>query len=237
MAKKAATKADSAAAPKKPAAKRGRPSKQESGLDGSDGSTIVIRKYPNRRLYNTATSSYIKLDDIVDLIADDTPFVIEDAKTGENITRSILNQIIYERENGSDDAFHFPLEFQKQLIAMYGDSYSKMVPDYLTQSLSLFAQEREKMGEAMTKAVGTAIDRNARAMMDFSQALAKQNMDMFKRSWSMFLPTLNQTKGDDDAPSPEADKRGEANKPDRDDELKNIQAQIDALQSRLKDMS
>ncbi|MEN0040154.1 MAG: polyhydroxyalkanoate synthesis repressor PhaR [Pseudomonadota bacterium] len=229
MAKKAATKADTAPAPK-----RGRPSKRETGMDGADGSTIVIRKYPNRRLYNTATSSYIKLDDIVDLIADDTPFVIEDAKTGENITRAILNQIIYERENGSDEAFHFPLEFQKQLIAMYGDSYSKMVPDYLTQSLSLFAQEREKMGEAMTKAVGTAVERNTRAMMEFSQALAKQNMDMFKRSWSMFLPTLSQAAPDgDQSPSdaPPVDQGG------RDQDLKDMQAQIDALQNRLKDMS
>ncbi len=141
---------------------------------------IVIKKYANRRLYNTATSSYIVLNDVIDLIKNDTAFKIEDAKTGEDITRSILNQVIFEQET-EGSGYHFPLEFQKKLISMYGNNYGSMIPDYLTQSIKLFAQEREKMSDAFESMVG----RNADAMMNYSEALAKQNLELFKNSWNM----------------------------------------------------
>ena len=150
--------------------------------DGESGNLpTIIKKYPNRRLYNTSTSAYIVQKDIEALVRDGVDFRIDDAKTGEDITRSILNQIIFEQETRPTD-FHFPLEFQKQLIGMYGDGYSNMVPNYLTESLKFFATEREKAAEKM----GTTVSRNTQAMMDYTQALAKQNMEIFRRSWDMF---------------------------------------------------
>lgn len=173
------------------------------------------------------------LDDIIDLVKSGDPFVIEDTKTGEDITRTILNQIIFEQEIKPAN-FHFPLEFQKQLIAMYGDSYGQMVPDYLTESLNLFAAERVRMNSTFENVV----DRNTKAMMEYSQDLARQNMDLFRRSWSMFGmtgsgSTVSEESGtggpDDEHPQDEQNKQ-------RESELEQIQQQIDALQERLKSL-
>jgi len=188
--------------------------------DGDD-MPLLIKKYPNRRLYNTSTSSYIVLDDVVELVRDKTPFVIEDTKTGEDITRSILNQIIFEQETKPSN-FHFPLEFQKQLIGMYGDNYGQMVPDYLTESLKLFAAERSRINES----VGNMVDRSARTVFEYSESLARHNMELFKRSLNMFsLSSDSNDKEEEPAPASKVD------------ELEEIQKQIDALQARLKILS
>lgn len=200
------------------------PENQEAAPSRGDASPILIKKYPNRRLYNTSTSSYIVLDDIVELVRSDTPFVIEDKKTGEDITRSILNQIIFEQETKPSN-FHFPLEVQKQLISMYGDTYGQMVPDYLTESMKLFVAEKSRMADAMENVVG----RNTQAMMQFSQNLARQNMEMFRKSWEMFgalSPQQNK-----DAPTEEHETKSE-----KSGDLSEIQSQIDALQERLKSL-
>ncbi|MEM8748891.1 MAG: polyhydroxyalkanoate synthesis repressor PhaR [Pseudomonadota bacterium] len=203
--------------------------------DSDNPSPILIKKYPNRRLYNTSTSSYIVLDDIIELVKANTPFVIEDKKTGEDITRGILNQIIFEQETKPNN-YHFPLEVQKQLISMYGDSYSRMMPDYLTQSLSLFMAERSRMAEAVEDVVG----RNAKAIMDYGQQLARQNMEMFKQSMNMMGALSGMAQGksaqDDDSrpePNSEENTKGSSSKT-RGDELQDIQDRIDALQNRLK---
>ena len=200
---------------------------------GSAETRILIKKYPNRRLYNTATSSYIVLDDIIDLVKSGAPFVIEDTKTGEDITRTILNQIIFEQEIKPAN-FHFPLEFQKQLIAMYGDSYGQMVPDYLTESLNLFAAERVRMNSTFENVV----DRNTKAMMEYSQNLARQNMEMFRRSWSMSGMAGDANNGStvEDAPSKDDQTTAPAPDTQRETELEQIQKQIDALQKRLKSL-
>lgn len=199
-----------------------------STTKSSDSDRILIKKYPNRRLYNTSTSAYIVLDDIVELVRANTSFVIEDAKSGEDITRTILNQIIFERETKPSN-FHFPLEFQKQLIGMYGDTYGQMVPDYLTESLNLFAAERSKINNAFENVV----DRNTQAMMDYSQKLAQQNMELFKRSWSMFgmmTKSPSSAEQEDDAAPTEPEPQEKAS------ELEEIQNQINALQERLKSL-
>ncbi len=204
-----------------------------SGDDSGDGAAdqsgaepILIKKYPNRRLYNTASSSYIVLDDIVALVKEGTPFVIEDKKTGEDITRNILNQIIFEQEIKPGN-YHFPLELQKQLISMYGDTYGAMVPDYLTNSMELFVAERDRMSEAMESVVG----RNTKAMIEFSQNMARQNMELFRRSWEMFggmaatsTDPVEETSGTEEKPT------------SREEELEEIQSKIDALQDRLKSL-
>lgn len=179
---------------------------------------ILIKKYPNRRLYNTSTSAYIVIDDLVKLVKSGAPFEIRDTKTGEDITREILNQIIFERETGKSN-FHFPLEVQKQLIGMYDDTYGKMMPSYLKESLDVFAAERERMKSTMENVV----EQNTKAMMDFSQNIARQNLQVFKKSWEMFSGiSTNETSNS--TPQTETNSN----------ELEEIQNQINALQERLK---
>ena len=206
-------------------APKGSPKADEASASEGVAPPILIKKYPNRRLYNTATSAYIVLEDIIDLVKSDTPFVIQDKKTGEDITRSILNQIIFEQEIKPNN-YHFPLEVQKQLISMYGDTYGAMVPDYLTKSMDLFVSERSRMSEAVENVMG----RNTQAMMEFSQNMARQNMELFKRSWEMFGGmaggSTSATSGE--AENPAADERNS--------ELEEIQNKIDALQDRLKSL-
>ncbi len=178
---------------------------------------ILIKKYPNRRLYNTATSSYITLDDVVELVRRDTEFIVEDTKTGEDITRYILNQIIYEREIKPDN-FHFPLAFQKQLINMYGDTFGQLIPDYLTESLNLLDKERSKLSQSLEN----ILDCNTRAMLDYSHNLARRNMEMFRKSWEMFsMVSSSKQSGEED---------------NQRDEATEIQRKIDQLQKRLEEL-
>lgn len=190
---------------------------------------ILIKKYPNRRLYNTATSSYIVLNDIVELINSNTEFVIQDKKTGEDITRSILNQIIYEREVKPND-YHFSLELQKQLIGMYSDSYAHMVPKYLTESMQLFAHEKDRM----TNALGDVVNKNTQAMMEFSQTMARQNLELINKSWQMFNPMIDHSNAATE--SPDMDDSQAADKTNLEEELAKMQAEIEKLQSRLKSL-
>jgi len=203
---------------------------QNKNNDGTSGleEPILIKKYPNRRLYNTITSAYIVLNDIVELVKADIPFVIEDKKTGEDITRSILNQIIFDRETaGTNSNYHFPLEVQKQLIGMYDDTYSSMVPDFLKQSLSMFKNEQDKIQATMKDVV----DKNSQMMMDMTTNMARHNMELFKKSMDLFANPLAKQGNEDN----DSDKGKEATQ-GRDTELEDIQDQINALQKRLKQM-
>lgn len=199
---------------------------------------VVIKKYANRRLYNTKTSAYIVLSDVIDLINEGTEFVIEDAKTGEDITRSILNQIIFEQET-QPNTFLFPLEFQKQLIRLYNDTYGQMVPDFLTQSIKFFTAER---GE-WQKNLSSMMAQNTESMMRQSEALARQNMEMFRKSWDIFGVMQEAEKKSAKKKSEEKKEEPAAEAADEDrsegtrsDELRELQKQIDALQSRLKSL-
>ncbi|MEM0976083.1 MAG: polyhydroxyalkanoate synthesis repressor PhaR [Pseudomonadota bacterium] len=175
----------------------------------------IIKKYSNRRLYNTETSSYIVLTDVIALIEEGVDFRIEDAKTGEDLTRSVLNQIIFEKETQSG-AFFFPLDFQKQLIRFYNDAYAGMVPDYLAQSMAFFTEQRNGMTESMQSMMAE----NTKAFMDASQQLAEQNVEMMRIAWAAFLP--DQSQGSVPEKSAEESR------------LEALQAQVDALQDELK---
>jgi polyhydroxyalkanoate synthesis repressor PhaR len=205
-------------------------SSKETVDEAGNADPILIKKYPNRRLYNTATSSYIVLDDIVDLINSDIPFVIHDKKSGEDITRSILNQIIFEREVKPND-YHFSLELQKQLISMYSDSYSHMVPKYLTESMQLFAAEKDRMSEVL----GDMVSKNTQAMMDFGQNMTRQNIELFNKSWQMFSPTEEK---DSTATSKSKDSASnqDTERANLEEELTAMKAEIEKLQKRLKSL-
>ncbi len=175
---------------------------------------VLIKKYPNRRLYDTSTSSYIVLDDVIELVKADIPFIIQDKKSGEDITRIILSQIIFEQESKSSD-FQFPLELQKQLIGMYGDKYATLVPDFLEKSMGVFLKEREKAKAV----VDGAVERGTKTIVEMGQNIALRNIDIFKRS----LEVMDQVSGL--SPKPKGDARKE---------MQDIENEIQALQERLE---
>ncbi len=141
-----------------------------------DPPPVVIKKYANRRLYNTGTSSYITLEHLAAMTREGRDFQVFDAKTGEDITRNVLAQIVMEGENGKQTML--PVPFLRQLIALYGDSMQSMVPHYLEASMAAFAKNQAQFRDTVAGAFGGA------AFKPF-EALAKQNMAMFQAAADM----------------------------------------------------
>ena len=142
-------------------------------------SAVVIKKYANRRLYNTSTSTYVTLDDLATMVKAGTDFLVYDAKTGEDITRSVLTQIIFEEENKGTNLL--PINFLRQLIRFYGDSMQAFVPGFLEFSLENLGKEQEKFRAQMMEAWGAD---PFKAMQDQAQ----RNMAMFTDAMRMFNP-------------------------------------------------
>jgi polyhydroxyalkanoate synthesis repressor PhaR len=188
--------------------------------DNPDGAKpVVVKKYANRRLYNTATSSYVTLDDLAKLIKEGGDFIAQDAKSGEDITRSVLTQIIVEQEQKGQNLL--PTSFLRQLISFYGDSMQVLVPGYLEQAMIAFARNQEQMRKNLQATFG---------IFPFGQfeEMGKQNIALFERALKMIaLPYGREEKPA--AAEPEAKQQdGE------DPRLKRLEAQIDALKSQLE---
>ncbi|MDP6831571.1 MAG: polyhydroxyalkanoate synthesis repressor PhaR [Alphaproteobacteria bacterium] len=147
--------------------------------------TIVIKKYANRRLYNTATSSYVTLDTLCTMVKEGQDFVVQDAKSGDDITRSVLTQIIFEEESKGQNLL--PISFLRQLIGFYGDSLQTMVPGYLESTMSAFAHNQEQIRQHLQQSMG---DTNPFRQME---ELGRQNMAMFQQAMGMFTPFANKT--------------------------------------------
>lgn len=147
---------------------------------GPKPAPVVIKKYANRRLYNTATSAYVTLEHLSQMVKDKTDFVVYDAKTGDEITRSVLTQIIFEEESKGGQTL-LPIPFLRQLISFYGDSLQGVVPQYLEMSMSQFARNQEQMRSYLQNAFG---------FNPFQQfeSMGKQNMAMFEQAMRMFNP-------------------------------------------------
>lgn len=141
---------------------------------------IVIKKYANRRLYDTSSSSYVTLERLSELVRDGKEFTVLDAKTGEDLTRSVLAQIIFEQENRKEGVL--PVSFLRQLIQFYGESFQSMLPAYLEVSMKGFAQQQEKWREYMTTALG-----DAEKVKAFEEQ-ARKNMEMFEEAVRLFTP-------------------------------------------------
>ena len=141
---------------------------------------ITIKKYANRRLYNTATSSYVTLDHLCQMVQDDVDFVVYDAKSGEDITRAVLTQIIVEEEAKGTNLL--PIKFLRQLIGFYGDSMQWMVPRYLDHMMETFSQNQTQLRQSMKEAFG--------GMFPFGnlEDMSKQNITMFENAMKMFAP-------------------------------------------------
>jgi polyhydroxyalkanoate synthesis repressor PhaR len=142
---------------------------------------VTIKKYANRRLYNTGTSTYVTLEDLAGMVKNGEDFVVFDAKTGEEITRSVLTQIIFEQENKEGGQNLLPIAFLRQLIRFYGDSMQMLVPRYLEVSIESLTREQEKFRNQVAQAFGvgafTSLEEHVR-----------RNMDMFERAFAMFAP-------------------------------------------------
>ena len=150
---------------------------------GATSPVVVVKKYANRRLYNTETSSYITLDNLADMVRQGRDFVVYDAKTGEDITRSVLTQIIVEEE-GKGRAL-LPTAFLRQLIGFYGDQMQSLVPRFLEQAMGAFSQQQEQMRATMQKTMGSI-----GSMFPFGnmEEVGRQNMAMMERALSLFSP-------------------------------------------------
>lgn len=145
---------------------------------------VVVKKYANRRLYNTESSCYITLDNLAEMVRQGRDFVVYDAKTGEDITRSVLTQIIVEEE-GKGRAL-LPTAFLRQLIGFYGDQMQSLVPRFLEQAMGAFAQQQEQMRAAMQKTMGSMFPFNM-------EEVGRQNMAMMERAMSLFTPFYRPT--------------------------------------------
>ncbi|MFL5067239.1 MAG: polyhydroxyalkanoate synthesis repressor PhaR [Xanthobacteraceae bacterium] len=142
---------------------------------------ITIKKYANRRLYNTGTSTYVTLEDLAAMVKKGEDFVVYDAKNGEDITRSVLTQIIFEQENKEGGQNLLPITFLRQLIRFYGDSMQMLVPRYLEVSIDSLTREQEKFRNQMAQAFGVG---GFGALED----QVRRNMEMFERAFAMFAP-------------------------------------------------
>ena len=144
---------------------------------------VVVKKYANRRLYNTESSSYITLDSLAEMVRIDRDFVVYEAKSGEDITRSVLTQIIVEEENKGRAVL--PTGFLRQLIGFYGNSMQSVAPKYLEQAMSAFAVQQDQMRRTVQQTMGTFIPPGL-------EEIGRQNMAMMERAMSLFSPFLPQ---------------------------------------------
>jgi polyhydroxyalkanoate synthesis repressor PhaR len=180
---------------------------------------IVVKKYANRRLYNTETSSYVTLDDLAAMVRAGRDFVVYDAKTGEDITRGVLTQIIVEQEGKGQNML--PTSVLRQLIGLYGDNLQSLVPRYLEAAMASFTQQQEQMRDTLSKTMG--------GFMPFPpgvpnmQEVGKQNIAMMERAMSLFTPFARR---EENAPSDETEalKR----------EIETLRGELAALKSRSK---
>lgn len=189
---------------------------------------ITIKKYANRRLYNTATSSYVTLDHLSQMVKDGTQFAVFDAKSGEEITRSVLTQIIVEEEAKGQNLL--PVSFLRHLISFYGDSLQGLVPSYLEQSMQSFATNQEKMRDYMKETMG-----GLNPFGSFEE-MNKQNMAMFENAMRMFTPPFYR---EGEEPTGEEKTKEETAKEQEKavDDLQAMKAQLEAMQQQLTKMS
>lgn len=154
----------------------------------------VIKKYANRRLYDTGRSSYVTLDDLCEMIKEGIDFVVYDAKTGEDLTRSVLTQIIVEQETKGENLL--PVSFLKQLIGFYGDSLQNVVPNYLEQTFEAFTKNQEQFRKTFG-GMGGMMNMNPGAMMNPMAAMeemTRKNMEIFQNTMKAFTPKTGDAK-------------------------------------------
>jgi polyhydroxyalkanoate synthesis repressor PhaR len=204
-----------------------------------DKEPTTIKKYANRRLYNTGTSTYVTLEDLADMVKSGEDFTVVDAKTGEDITRSVLTQIIFEQENKGQNLL--PITFLRQLIRFYGDSIQNLIPTYLDFSIDSLVREQEKLRSQMTGAFGPGAFGPAAfgpGALDAINDQVRRNTEMFEQAMRMFLPFGNSGRATTDSNASDNGARGEpsAPKPAAGD-VEALRRQLDEMQKRLDKLS
>jgi polyhydroxyalkanoate synthesis repressor PhaR len=180
---------------------------------------VTIKKYANRRLYNTGTSTYVTLEDLAAMVKNGEDFVVYDAKTGEEITRSVLTQIIFEQENKEGQNL-LPIAFLRQLIRFYGDSMQMLVPRYLEVSIDSLTREQEKFRQQMAQAFGVG------AFTSLEEQV-RRNMEMFERAFAMFAPFARRESGSGEATA-EAEKA-----PSKSGDIDDLKRQLDEMKQKV----
>jgi len=190
---------------------------------------VIIKKYANRRLYNTDTSTYVTLEDLAEMVRSERDFVVYDAKSGEDLTHSVLTQIIVEQESRGTNLL--PIGFLRQLIRFYGDSMQKLVPSYLEFSLDSLTRQQEQYRRRFAHAFGTAA-------FEAMQEQVRKNFDTFERALGMFTPFASSEAGEGKSvPQVErSEVSTEGGKPGE-DEIANLKAELTAMQARLEQLS
>ena len=149
---------------------------------------VVIKKYANRRLYNTGTSTYVTLEDLAQMVKKGEDFLVQDAKSGDDITHSVLTQIIFEQESKTGNTL-LPISFLRQLITYYGDQMQMVVPTFLEHSMKTFADQQAQMREQVTRAFGeTPLTKNLQMPMQMIEEQVRRNTDLFRQAMQMFSP-------------------------------------------------
>ena len=199
---------------------------KKKSADTTDGvKTITIKRYANRRLYNTETSSYVTLDNLSAMVKEGKEFTVHDAKTSEDITRQVLTHIIVEEESKGQNLL--PISFLRHLISFYGDSLQAVVPNYLEHSMGSFARNQEQMRDYLDTTFG--------GLNPFGQIeeISKQNMTMFENAMKMFTPFYLQNGGE-----PPAD-HAAAQQPtaESDDDIDDLRSQMLEMQRKLDSLS
>lgn len=184
----------------------------------AENNVIVIKKYANRRLYNTAKSSYVTLDDLAVMVREGQDFVVKDAKSGNDITRSVLGQIIFEEESKGQNLL--PVKFLRQLIGLYGDSLEGFVPGYLEASMESFTKNQENMREQITSMIGQ------NPMIANMENLARGNMEWMENAVKMFSPFA--AAAQPVTPATESSKN---------EELSALKAQLAAMQDQISKLA
>jgi polyhydroxyalkanoate synthesis repressor PhaR len=185
---------------------------------------ITIKKYANRRLYHTGTSAYVTLEDLAGMVKKGEDFVVFDAKTGEEITRSVLTQIIFEQENKEGQNL-LPITFLRQLIRFYGDSMGMLVPRYLDISIASLTREQEKFRNQMAQAFGGS-------PFGALEEQVRRNMEIFERTFAMFTPFARQTGSGTSAAEPEPEKTAP-----KGGDIDDLKRQLEEMQRKVDKLS
>jgi polyhydroxyalkanoate synthesis repressor PhaR len=193
--------------------------------DQPAGEPVIIKKYANRRLYNTATSAYVTLEDLADMVKKGADFTVHDAKTGEDITRTVLTQIIFEEENKGHNLL--PIKFLRQLIRFYGDQLQAFVPSYLEMSLEQLTRQQQNLRDQLLNSLGVSPE-----PFKVIDDQVKKNMAMFENAMKLFNPFAAAKDHAPEASNPPRDQPGSATS-----ELKAMQEQLREMQRRIDSLS
>jgi polyhydroxyalkanoate synthesis repressor PhaR len=193
---------------------------------------VIIKKYANRRLYNTDTSTYVTLEDLAEMVRSERDFVVYDAKTGEDLTHAVLTQIIVEQESRGTNLL--PIRFLRQLIRFYGDSMQRLVPSYLEFSLDSLTRQQDQYRRRFAHTFGTAA-------FDAVQEQVRKNFATFERALGLFSPFAGvdggEAKNDHDHAAVPGERTESLPPPSSDDEIANLKAELSAMQERLEQLS